>query len=302
VTDTDTAKRPDGASRDDVRGAVDTDLRADVSFLGSLLGRVLTEAGGPDLLADVERLRAAVISAYEDAAAGHAGKTDSAEPVDRAGEIVAGLDQQRAEQVARAFTVYFHLSNLAEEHHRVRVLRRRRERADSLPAAVERLVEELGAEEASARLQALRFQPVFTAHPTEARRRAVASTIRRISDLLDERDAAQSTADLLETERRLLEEIDVLWRTSPLRTTRPTPLDEVRTAMNVFDQTLFEVVPHVYRVLDDRLNGDGAGRQPVAAATATRTSPPRSPAPRPRSPPSTCCSACTVRRAGSAAR
>ncbi|NIJ04981.1 phosphoenolpyruvate carboxylase [Frigoribacterium faeni] len=272
MTDTDTAKRPDGASRDDVRGAVDTDLRADVSFLGSLLGRVLTEAGGPDLLADVERLRAAVISAYEDAAAGHAGKTDSAEPVDRAGEIVAELDQQRAEQVARAFTVYFHLSNLAEEHHRVRVLRRRRERADSLPAAVERLVDELGAEEASARLQELRFQPVFTAHPTEARRRAVASTIRRISDLLDERDSAQSTADLLETERRLLEEIDVLWRTSPLRTTRPTPLDEVRTAMNVFDQTLFEVVPHVYRVLDDRLNGDGAGRQPVAAPAFMRFS------------------------------
>lgn len=264
------SRRFDG-SRDDIRGAVDADLREDVSFLGNLLGRVLTESGGEELFRDVERVRLAVIDAYEG---------QGEDSLARAQQLVEALDHHRAEQVARAFTCYFHLSNLAEEHHRVRVLKRRGssggDASDSLPDTIAQLVDEVGAEEASRRLAELRFQPVLTAHPTEARRRAVASTIRRISDLLDERDAnaVTSTNDIAraDTERRLLEEIDTLWRTSPLRTTRPTPLDEVRTAMNIFDQTLFEVVPRVYRLLDDRLQGPDAGARPVVAPAFLRLS------------------------------
>jgi phosphoenolpyruvate carboxylase len=145
------------------------------------------------------------------------------------------------------------------------------ERTDSLPSAIERMVEEVGADETAERLQKLRFHPVLTAHPTEARRRAVASAIRRISELLSERDDAE-TGSLtgIENERRLLEQIDVLWRTSPLRTTRPTPLDEVRTAMAIFDQTLFQVVPQVYRLLDDWLLGADAGVEPAQAPAFMR--------------------------------
>ncbi|MFZ7087874.1 phosphoenolpyruvate carboxylase [Curtobacterium sp. RRHDQ10] len=252
-------------ARDDVSGAVDADLRRDVGVLGNLLGRVLRESGGDALYDDVETLRAAVIDAYE-------GRADDA--VDRAQAFVAGLDQERAEEVARAFTCYFHLSNLAEEHHRVRVLRTRSDSsgaaADSFSATLARLVDEVGADAAAERLANLRFHPVLTAHPTEARRRAVATTIRRIADLLDARDRPGNEVAAAETERRMLEEIETLWRTSPLRTTRPTPLDEVRTAMSVFDQTLFEIVPEVYRLLDDRLLGVDAGRRPVRAPAFLR--------------------------------
>ncbi|MCS5736247.1 phosphoenolpyruvate carboxylase [Herbiconiux sp. CPCC 203386] len=252
---------------------VDRDLRADVRLLGSLLGRVLVEAGGHELLDDVERLRSLVIHAYE---------RDSDASIEDAEALVESFTPERAEQIARAFTVYFHLSNLAEEHHRVRVLRARSARgqdaagtdapaADSLPAAIERLVGEVGPDETAERLQRLRFHPVLTAHPTEARRRAVASAIRRISELLAERDdAASGSLTAIENERLLLEQIDVLWRTSPLRTTRPTPLDEVRTAMAIFDQTLFQVVPRVYRLLDDWLLGTDAGVEPARAPAFMR--------------------------------
>ncbi|GAB2985027.1 phosphoenolpyruvate carboxylase [Frigoribacterium salinisoli] len=260
-------RRADGATRDDVRGLVAADLRGDVSYLGSLLGRVLREAGGDDLLRDVEALRAAVIANYEG---------DDGGSIAAAREVVDSFDHERAEEVARAFTCYFHLSNLAEEHHRVRVLRSRGRAegrvSDSLSATLARLTDEVGAEEASRRLSELRFHPVLTAHPTEARRRAVASSIRRIGDLLDERYQPGNEILAVENERRLLEEVDTLWRTSPIRTTRPTPLDEVRTAMNVFDQTLFEVVPQVYRLLDDRLLGDRAGLEPPVAPAFLRLS------------------------------
>ena len=65
---------------------------------------------------------------------------------------------------------------------------------------------------------------MLTAHPTEARRRAVVATIRRISSLLDERDDPRAgDSELAEDRRRLLEEIDILWRTSQLRISGPTP-------------------------------------------------------------------------------
>ena len=255
-------------SRRSIRDEVDAALRADVRLLGSLLGKILTEAGGTELLNDVERLRELTIDAYE--------KQNNAS-IEDAEKLVDSFTPVRAEQVARAFTSYFHLANLAEEHHRVRVLRTRFSSpsdpapADSLPAAIERLVDEVGREQTAERLAALRFHPVLTAHPTEARRRAVASAIRRISDLLSDRDSGQQgRLAAAEIERRLLEQIDVLWRTSPLRTTRPTPLDEVRTAMNIFDQTLFQVVPQVYRLLDDWMLDSEAGKKPVVAPAFMR--------------------------------
>ncbi|MFF2370747.1 phosphoenolpyruvate carboxylase [Agromyces sp. NPDC058110] len=268
--------------RELVVGDIDASFRADVSLLGGLLGTILVEAGGQELFDDVERLRHATIDAHE---------TRDAAALAEAERIAASFDPARAEQVARAFTVYFHLVNLAEEHQRVRILRARAESRErlsrveaadveqaeaatatgvdgSLSATIRQLVDEVGADEARARVERLRFHPVLTAHPTEARRRAIASAIRRIGELIDERgDLSGGDRTIAEIDRRLLEEIDILWRTAPLRTTRPTPLDEVRTAMGVFDQTLFEVVPQVYRSIDDRLQPASAGRAtPVAPA------------------------------------
>src|SRR5690606_28574998 len=110
------------------------------------------------------------------------------------------------------------------------------------------------------RLAELRFHPVFTAHPTEARRRAVSTSIRRLSDLLTQNDAASDDgAEQRRARRRMLEEVDTLWRTAPLRAQKPSPTDEVRTVMSVFDETLFTTVPHVYRRIDDALRGEDSG-------------------------------------------
>ncbi|WP_036297456.1 phosphoenolpyruvate carboxylase, partial [Microbacterium sp. C448] len=148
-------------------------MRADVRMLGALLGQVLRESGAPGLFDDVERLRTATIQAYTD---------PSPEAFERAEAIVESFSVERADEVARAFTCYFHLVNLAEEHQRVRVLRERDGRpekenaTDSIAAAFARLAEEVGDETALDRLQGLRFHPVFTAHPTEARPRPHSST------------------------------------------------------------------------------------------------------------------------------
>lgn len=234
-------------------------MRADVRLLGSLLGRVLRESGSAGLYEDVERLRVATIAAYTD---------ESDEAFARAAEIADSFTVERADEVARAFTVYFHLVNLSEEHQRVRALRERDglseagTRGDSVSAAFRLLSAEVGEETALERLQALRFHPVFTAHPTEARRRAISTGIRRLSELLDAFDAATPDGfDQRRAHRRMLEEIDTLWRTAPLRPEKPSPTDEVRAVMAVFDDTLFTTVPRVYRRIDSVLQGEENGNR-----------------------------------------
>lgn len=252
----------DLVGRYEAEQAIPEQMRGDVRMLGTLLGQVLRESGSPGLYEDVERLRTATIQAYTD---------ETPEAFARAAAIADSFTIARADEVARAFTAYFHLVNLAEEHQRVRVLRERdgrpdREQAtDSVAAAFVRLAAEVGDDTALERLQSMRFHPVFTAHPTEARRRAVSTSIRRLATLLEEHDASlRGGADERRAERRMLEEIDTLWRTAPLRPEKPAPTDEVRAVMAVFDDTLYTAVPHVYRRVDDALQGPAAGgRAPV---------------------------------------
>ena len=230
-------------------------MRGDVRVLGELLGQVLRESGSPGLYEDVERLRVATIQAYTD---------ESDHAFAAAVRVADSLTVERSDEVARAFTAYFHLVNLAEEHQRVRVLRERegapsRDPASSVATAYAQLSSELGAETALERLRSMRFHPVFTAHPTEARRRAVSSSIRRLADLLDEHDDATGATQGARIERSMLEEIDTLWRTAPLRAEKPSPVDEVRSIMAVFDETLYTSIPAVYRRIDDLLHGDASG-------------------------------------------
>jgi phosphoenolpyruvate carboxylase len=262
-------------SREADRQQLPASMRRDVRLLGDLLGEAIRDTGGQDLLDDVERLRRAVIAARA-----------GAEPADgtAASEIaalVAGWPLDRAELVAKAFTVYFHLTNLAEERQRVRTLLGRGPdegaRRESLAAAVAELSAEPGGRLLGDLLGRLRVHPVLTAHPTEARRRAVATALRRIAGLIDALDDERGAAGHAEVLRRLREEIELLWLTAPLRVKPIGPVDEVRTVMAVFDETLFTLAPVMYRALDDacralddacrgQRDGGRVGPAPVAPA------------------------------------
>jgi len=229
------------STRATARRAIPDPLRRDVRLLGRLLGQVIAEQGGDDLLRDVEELRRLVISARHSAADER-----------RAEALVASWSIERAEQVARAFTCYFHLANLAEEHQRVRALRVRDQGPDPLPeslaATMKEVLRETHGRGFHQMLKKLRVNPVFTAHPTEARRRAVVTAISRVAVQLERvNDESASATDRSDSTRRLLEEIDILWRTGQLRSTELHPLDEVRALMAVFDETLFNIVPDVCR-------------------------------------------------------
>jgi phosphoenolpyruvate carboxylase len=233
-------------------------MRRDVRMLGEILGQVISESDGPELLADVEELRHRVIAARIPDGVEASADDDIA-------ALVASWPLARAEAVARAFTVYFHLANLAEERQRIRTLRERDTGTapvrESLAAAIGTLGGLLDQRQQADLIERLEVHPVLTAHPTEARRRAVTEALRRISVQLELMDTPQLGASgYAEAERRLWEEVDLLWRTSALRSQAMQPLDEVRSGAAVFDETLFRLAPSVYRALDQALQPEISGR------------------------------------------
>ena len=228
-------------------------LAREVRLLGALLGQVIAEQEGAAALDLVERVRRRTIGLRRDG-----------DPAQRAilDAELAALDTGEVAILARAFSTYFQLVNLAEEKERVRRLRRRARAAgrnpldDSLDEAVAILRRAgLSGEAIAGRMAGLRISPVLTAHPTEARRRTVLVALRRAYELLDRLDDPRLTpTDDTEIRRRLREEITLLWRTADLRLARPTPIDEVRSAMVFFDSTIFTATPDVYRAADRALD------------------------------------------------
>jgi phosphoenolpyruvate carboxylase len=251
-------------------------LALEVRLLGSLLGQVIAEQAGPDLLDLVERIRRTTIRLRRE--------NDLAER-EALAALLAGLDPARAEVVIRAFSLYFRLVNLAEERDQVRAARRRERasREDPIATAVASLRGGPAADDARELVGRLRITPVLTAHPTEARRRTLLLALRRVDRLLARlEDPDLPPAEDRDARRRLREEITLLWRTADLRAVAPSPLDEVRTELAFFDESLFGVVPRVLRATDAALDDDerrgrrgrpaptGAGEGADSGRTGTR--------------------------------
>ena len=247
-------------------------LRNNMELCLQILRAVLDEFD-PKLLNMFDEVRTDAVEASAEHFAGFLDDSDHGnEGLRKAVEIIDAMNLHDAQLMARAFTTYFHLANLCEENHRVSVLRQRESEVDEnqavdpvneLTVAYHQLITEMGPAKAKALLEKLEFHPVFTAHPTEARRKAVEGKIRRIAELLEVRPLLGGS-EKRENYRRLFNEIDALFRTSPIEHRKPTPVEEANTIIDIFDSTLFDTIPQVYRRFDDWLLGDQAGLVPPA--------------------------------------
>ena len=226
-----------------------------------MMNVIRANAGDPGAEADGEAVDAQGMPASD---------TPSACAFRDAVALIDALPVDQAQVIVRAFTAFFHLANLSEENYRVAQLRERERNvstedavdpANALTVAFHQLNEEVGGAKATELLSRLEFHPVFTAHPTEARRKAVEGKIRRIARLLEERPY-MGGSDLVENERHMLQEIDALVRTSPIALKKPTPVEEADTIIDIFDSTLFDTIPVIYRRFDDWVLGEVAGTVP----------------------------------------
>ncbi len=229
-------------------------LRRDVRSLGMLLGEVLREQSGDALYTAVEDLRRTAIARRE--ADSKADTTAASSNLQQAlSRVHAHSDNlTTAYQLARAFSFYFELINLAETNHRKR--RRLSAQLDQntppqrgdLRGTLRRLREAgVTATEAHDLLKKICISPVFTAHPTEVARRSVMFKRRRISDLLEQLDRIPVPEPHLEAlQHDLIAEITSLWQTDDVRSARPTVRDEIRMALDYYESSLFDTLPVLY--------------------------------------------------------
>ncbi len=234
-------------------------LSNDIGHLGRLLGEVIVELDGAPIYQLEETIRALAKSSRAGDAAAPAQLRD----------LISQITPQQAFEMAMSFTQYFELVNLCEEHHRVRRLRQRRAafeagRGEPLKESIESAIASLkasgvAAPELQTLLDKMSIELVFTAHPTESKRRTILSRLRAIGELLWERDRELQTDDGTDARMRTHVDGDIkraiatLWLTDRSRSMQPLVTDEVRTGLWYFDTTLWDVVPQLQRDLESAL-------------------------------------------------
>jgi phosphoenolpyruvate carboxylase len=204
-------------------------LRRDIRLLGDTLGTILVEQEGQGLLDSVERIRLLSRAARR------------GEKVQELGHAVASLEPHLQELVLRAFSLYFQLANIAEQHHRVRRRRADARRGPLRESIDEALVELDGIDpgELRARARGTFVRLVLTAHPTEATRRTVLLAHVRVAGLLQRLDdPGLSPREQRALEERLAEEITVLWQTDEVRHDSLRITDEIRNGLWFFEHSL----------------------------------------------------------------
>lgn len=227
---------------------IDAPLRATVRRLSTLLGETLADQHGQGLLDLVEEVRKLTKQSKQ------SGSPDDTMRVQRR---LAELPIEQATALTRAFTQYFLLANAAEQAYRVRHIKNQGEDAAWLPRTIATIAAEAGPEELQATVDSLDTRLVFTAHPTEASRRAVLTKLRRISDLLDV-DTEEGTRARRKQDRNLAETIETLWQTDELRRTQPTPQDEARNAIYYLRSIYENTMPALLDDLREELQAHGA--------------------------------------------
>ncbi len=243
---------------------LDAPLRDDVRLLGSMLGDTLREQGGGELFHTVESVRALAKGA-------RGGNADDSRAL---AELLSALPFKSALSVARAFSHFLNLANIAEQHHRVRRYRayQRSPDAPPLPGSCEevfrKLIESGVAPDAlHAAACKLEVELVLTSHPTEIARRTLLQKNNRIAAILADLDRPDSAH--IERQRDLEElrrEITAYWLTDEVQHERPTPADEARSGLFYFEQTIWDAVPRFLRSLDASLRKHTRNPLPLDAA------------------------------------
>ncbi|MBL8437499.1 MAG: phosphoenolpyruvate carboxylase [Zoogloeaceae bacterium] len=235
----------------------DLPLREDIRLLGRMLGDTVRDQMGEATFALVERIRQHSVRFRRD------------DDLAARRELEATLDALSRDQtnaVARAFSYFSHLANIAEDQHHIRrsrahLLAGSKPREGSLAHAIDAAFSAgMEAEHLAAFFEEALIAPVLTAHPTEVQRKSILNCQMAIARLLDQRDRmALTPEEAQDNEEALRRGVLTLWQTRMLRTSKLSVLDEVTNGLSYFNSTFLRELPHLYGLVEDSLAAhDGA--------------------------------------------
>lgn len=207
------------------------ELKDYVRHLGTLLGTTIQEQAGVELFELEESIRKT---------AREVRRNFSEDALNRLISFTTNLDEKRANDILRAFTIYFQLGNLSEQRDTINktnaAVSTHHELPNSLLDAIRRCADEgLSLDQTLSMWENLVVMPVMTAHPTESKRRTVL-------DLLDRIQKTLNPHNKFATEQ-VLAELAVLWQSTDTRARKPEVADEVSNGLYYFTHVLYDTVP-----------------------------------------------------------
>ena len=233
-------------------------LRGNVGLLGQLLGKTIKDHLGEEFLAKIETIRQLAKSSRQ----------GNEEARQNLLDTLHGLSDDELLPVARAFSQFLNLANVAEQFHTVS----RHNEDHSGPDAIDKLFAKLKAsnhseQEIIAAIRELDIELVLTAHPTEVTRRTLIHKHVQLNECLEQLELC----DLSERERKIiLQRIEQLinqaWHTNEIREQRPTPVDEAKWGFAMIENNLWPAIPNFMRQLDERLQENFGLRLPLDVA------------------------------------
>ncbi|HYG07038.1 MAG TPA: phosphoenolpyruvate carboxylase [Stenotrophomonas sp.] len=224
----------------------DIPLRDDVRRLGAMVGDMLAEQVSPAFLDEIERVRTTAIARRE---------TD-APPASLSAQL-QGRSPREAEALVRAFSTYFQVVNIAERVHRIRRRRDYQRRTDTpqpegLHDTLRRLKEQgVTLDELADWLPRIDIEPVFTAHPTEAVRRALLEKEQlMVASLVDDLDGMRTPGERATDAARFRMALTATWQTADSSPVRPSVDDEREHVGFYLTRVLYRIMPALYETLE----------------------------------------------------
>ena len=229
----------------------DKRLRSRVKLFGNILGKILHDHAGDKVFNAVETLRKGHISLR---------KMDDLRKRQRLAALIESLDPESLAHVVRSFSIYFSLVNIAEEAYQHKQRRREVSRngplwVGSFDATMREFYQEgISAEQVQCLLDHLAYIPVFTAHPTEAKRRTIHEALRRIFIISEELETTRlSRIQKDDIHTKLERHIRILYESDEVRISKLKVIDEVTNGLYYFRECLFTSVPETYRYLENAI-------------------------------------------------
>ncbi len=227
-------------------------LRDDVRHLGNILGKVIKKQEGLKFFNLVEKIR--LLSK-----ANVANKSRK-DPFLKILKEVNKLSPQSLFKLTRAFNHFMNFYNLAESIDASRTLDQY-ENVKSNKKFQNIFIEEIfenffkNKKISNNRIyniaKSLNIGIVLTAHPTEVKRRTLIQKYHTLTEILEQRILLSNFPSKLKIlDKKLYDEITIIWNTDEIKRSRPTPAEEARWGLAIIEDSLWDTIPKVYRRLN----------------------------------------------------
>ena len=228
-------------------------LREDIRLLGTFLGRVIKDQEGTKFFNIVERLRLLSKNTLLD--------KNKSKVFSKISKDIRKLSPEITFKVTRAFSHILNLMNLAESLDASRKLNeydnpyfKNKKQNLFIEDIINNLFKNRKISDKKIYDQATKLDIgiVLTAHPTEVKRRTLIQKYANLTTLMEQRHIYKKyPTKIIEIDRKLYSEIAIIWKTDELKRTKPSPLDEARWGLAVIEDSLWDIIPRVYKRLND---------------------------------------------------